>query len=199
MVNIKDRAWLVSIISGILGLIAIFTPSIWREQNLLFWMWGLNFRIQIGVVPSKIQFNFITLLTLLGSVVLLIVGIFTKKTNKHNLDPVGIFGGIVLIIMPIFAFIETAIYGFIHIPFYISFTSGILGLSVWILRFKIDPYEIKLDKRSKIGISIIGFGFIGYLIFLFLLPSYYWVYPNLIGPLIIFSGLTILIIGLIRC
>jgi len=194
MVSNREKLWLIFIISGILGIIGFFIP--FDVGITLLWYWG-PFPYDIMKVEHIIAILFI----IGGGVLLLILGIYNKKTEKHNLDPLGFFAGLFLIIGPIvytFGGITISIpMMMFEISFWFTLAGGILGLSVGLIGI-IKNFEGGLSKLSRFGGFVTVCGFLGYFVN-FLIPSTAsWAYYYVVGPAWILIGFIIFAIGILK-
>ncbi|MFX1376925.1 MAG: hypothetical protein ACFFA0_14060 [Promethearchaeota archaeon] len=140
MVDIKENLWLIAIVAGILGIITIFTPA-WGYSSYNAYIWFWNLVIEDGHVEFidsdrplyKIGIA-TTIILIIGTLILLFMGIFAKLKEKRY-DILGIVGGILLIVAPIvfFAGAASEYYGFfdvydVNIALFLPFFGGALGV-----------------------------------------------------------------------
>ncbi|MFX1279920.1 MAG: hypothetical protein ACFFA3_10925 [Promethearchaeota archaeon] len=106
MVNIKENLWICVILAGVLGIVSIFTPTIYiSDEDALIWVWNLYVTgdninyvqtdetlYDLGVIA--------TIFIVIGTLITLFSGIISKVKDKR-LNLVAIIGGILLLIGPI--------------------------------------------------------------------------------------------------
>ena len=106
MVNIKENLWIFVILAGILGIVSLFTPTIYiSSENASIWVWNLYVsNYFVGFVQTdELLFTLgitATIFIAIGTLVTLFSGIFSKVKNK-NLNLLAIIGGVLLLIGPI--------------------------------------------------------------------------------------------------
>ena len=188
MANEGDKLWMSFMISGILGIIAFFFPFM---IGIDLWYWDYIF-------TQNIEYYIAISLILGGIVLLLLTGIYSKKTETHNLDSLGFFGGIFLLLAPIVYFMGIPLmplqFLWVQPTFWISLAGGILGLIAWVRGLKYN----KLNKISKAGMTLTSYGFMGYLVN-FIIPTISsWAYYFVVGPAWILIGFVVFGIGLIK-
>lgn len=145
--DIKEKLWLISIIAGILGLMAIVTP-VWGylsgSDNVAGWIFGLylnngSFNFISTDEPIVILGDYIAIAMIVGSVLLLIGGILSKR-KERDINLLYLIGGI-LLLGGIIAFMAgTAaiypvwwIYYFVHIGTILAYIGGALGLAAGVI------------------------------------------------------------------
>jgi len=106
MVNIKENLWIFAILAGILGIVSLFTPTIYiSSEDASIWVWNLyvsNYIVAF-VQTDEILFTLgiaATVFIAIGTLVALFSGIFSKVKNKR-LNLLAIIGGVLLLIGPI--------------------------------------------------------------------------------------------------
>ncbi|MFX1572168.1 MAG: hypothetical protein ACFFB0_05425 [Promethearchaeota archaeon] len=143
---IKERSWFILLGSGILTIVAMFIPSIQLLTNYEFYSWvcGLYYSTETGLGFGGI--GFITILVPLSAVLLLLAGLKNKKTNTHNLDILGLIGGVTLIFVAIWRFIAVISYRItvIDIPIYVILIAGVLGMLVGLIGFKEKSFKVEV-------------------------------------------------------
>jgi hypothetical protein len=147
LVNIKDNLWIVALISGILGIISIFTPTLYiSSEDASIWVWNLYVSGDIVdfVQTEETLYNLGVIATIFivsGTLLTLFTGIVSKIKDKR-LNLLIIVGGILLLIAPIIylggiTFDEANIWDYFSInvgsilPFFaggIAILGGILGV-----------------------------------------------------------------------
>ncbi len=188
MVNIKDRLELISVISEALGLISLVIP--FDPTSSIEWYWRIN---------RSPSINISTALILMGSILLISVGVYSKKTEKHDLDILECVGGILLLGVPIIFQIERGSSHVIYqIPYWTPVIGGILGLIAGIIGVKNNSSGIMQNRIGKFGIFLTGCGFLGFLVNFFIPTPSSWAYYYIVGPSMIVIGLVVLVIGIIK-
>ena len=140
MVNTKENLWMVALLAGILGIITIFTPA-WgsTSEGALFWFWNLY--VDDGHVDfiesGSALYNLgiaTTLILVIGTALLLFIGLFAKIKDRQ-FEILGIISGIILIIGPIVFFVgvESEYPGFlsgydVNVALILPFIAGALGV-----------------------------------------------------------------------
>ena len=106
MVDIKAKLWIIVILAGILGLVSIFTPTLYiSSEDASIWVWNLY--------VSPHDFDFVqtdealydigiiaTIVLSIGIWITLFSGIILKLKDK-DLTWLSLIGGLLLIIGPI--------------------------------------------------------------------------------------------------
>jgi hypothetical protein len=147
MVNIKENLWLIALVAGILGIVTIFTPA-WgfADYNHFAWFWNLMVTDgEIDFIPSGEPIYDLgmitTLILVIGTAVLLFMGIFAKLKDRR-FDILALIGGALLIIAPIvyFAGVESEYSGFfdyyeVNVALILPFIAGALGILAGIMGF----------------------------------------------------------------
>ncbi len=106
MVNIKENLWIFVLLAGILGIVSIFTPTIYiSSEDAYIWVWNLYVSNDIVdfVQTDEALFDLgitATIIIAIGTLVTLFSGIVSKVKDKH-LSLFTIIGGILLLIGPI--------------------------------------------------------------------------------------------------
>lgn len=106
MVNIKENLWIFAILAGILGILSLFTPTIYiSSEDASIWVWNLYVSNYIVAFVQTDEILFIlgiaaTVFIAIGTLVTLFSGIFSKVKNKR-LNLPAIIGGVLLLIGPI--------------------------------------------------------------------------------------------------
>ncbi len=106
MVDLKENLWIFVILAGILGIVSIFTPSIYiSSEDAYIWVWNLYVTNDIVdfVQTDEALFDLgvaATIFIAIGTLVTLFSGIVSKVKDKH-LNLFAIIGGILLLIGPI--------------------------------------------------------------------------------------------------
>jgi hypothetical protein len=145
--DIKEKLWLIAIIAGILGVVTIFTP-VWgyiSGSNMgAGWLWALY--VDDGV-PSFIPFDeeivplgiVGTLIIAVGSCLLLVGGILTKKKDRE-INLLYLIGGILPLVGIITYMAGVAAFypgwwtGYtVHIGTILPYIGGGLGLTAGII------------------------------------------------------------------
>ena len=109
MVNIKENLWLIALVAGILGIVTIFTPA-WGYSDANFYVWFFSMYIidgDIDFIPTDAPLYSLgmiaTVIIVIGTVILLFVGLFAKLKEKR-IDILAIIGGVLFIIAPILVY-----------------------------------------------------------------------------------------------
>jgi hypothetical protein len=106
LVNIKENLWAIVIIAGILGIVSIFTPTLYIDiDDASIWVWNLYVS---SAITDFIQTDepifgigiIATIVIVIGTIITLFSGIISKVRDK-NLTLLSLLGGIVLLIGPI--------------------------------------------------------------------------------------------------
>ncbi|MHA2431430.1 MAG: hypothetical protein ACXACC_10440 [Promethearchaeota archaeon] len=106
MVNIKENLWIFAILAGILGILSLFTPTIYiSSEDASIWVWNLYVSNYIVAFVQTDEILFIlgiaaTVFIAIGTLVTLFSGIFSKVKNKR-LNLPAIIGGVLLLIGPL--------------------------------------------------------------------------------------------------
>ncbi len=106
MVDLKENIWIIVLIAGILGIVSIFTPTIYiSSEDAFIWVWNLYVSNDIVdfVQTDEALFDLgvaATIFIAIGTLVTLFSGIVSKVKDKH-LNLFAIIGGILLLIGPI--------------------------------------------------------------------------------------------------
>jgi hypothetical protein len=106
LVNIKENLWILVLLAGIMGVVSIFTPTIYiSSEDASIWVWNLYVtRNDVGFIQTfEFVFNLgvaATLFITIGTLVTLFSGIVSKVKDKH-LNLFAIIGGVLLLIGPI--------------------------------------------------------------------------------------------------
>ena len=145
--DIKEKLWLIAIVAGILGLIAIFTPAwgyIFGSNYGAGWLWA--FYVDNGE-PSLIPLDepvasigiVATLIIGAGACLLLVGGILTKKKDRE-INLLYLIGGILLLSGIITYMAGTAAFYpswwiayFVHIGTILAYIGGGLGLAAGVI------------------------------------------------------------------
>jgi hypothetical protein len=145
--DIKEKLWLIAIVAGILGLVTIFTP-VWGivsgSNYAVGWLWPLY--IESGE-PSIIPLDeplaslglVATLIIAVGTCLLLVGGILTKKKDRE-INLLYLIGGVLLLTGIITFMAGTAAFypyfwiGYsVHISAILAYIGGGLGLAAGII------------------------------------------------------------------
>lgn len=103
MVNIKENLWIFVILAGILGIVSIFTPTIYiSSEDASIWVWNLYVSSNIVdfVQTDEVLFDLgvaATVFITIGTLVTLFSGIVSKVKDKQ-LNLFAIIGGVLLLI-----------------------------------------------------------------------------------------------------
>lgn len=106
MVNIKKNLWIIVILAGILGIVSLFTPTLYiSSENAFIWVWNLYVSSYfVGFVQTdEILFSLgvaATVFIAIGTLITLFSGIVSKVKNKR-LNLFAIIGGVLILIGPI--------------------------------------------------------------------------------------------------
>ncbi|MFX0029986.1 MAG: hypothetical protein ACFE8B_12295 [Candidatus Hermodarchaeota archaeon] len=131
---------LMVLIAGILGIVSIFIPA-WGSSGFNAYVWFWNLILQDGEIDfietGEPLYNIgigTTIILVIGTAILLFMGIFAKLKEKR-VDILGIIGGALLIIAPIvfFAGAESEYSGFFSVyelqpAILLPFVGGALGI-----------------------------------------------------------------------
>ena len=145
MVNLKENIWLFLILGGILGIISLFTATLYiSSEDALIWVWNLYISsYHVGFVQTDeilftiglISTAFITI----GTLITLLSGIFSKVKNKP-LNILAIIGGLLILISPIYYLVVISIveeniweYFSINIGSFLPFFAGAIPILVGVI------------------------------------------------------------------
>ena len=143
--GIKKRLWLISIVAALLGFIATITPvRIHPVDNMLGWIFGLvaydgNFLLISIDIPEVILGDYISIVFIFGTIILLIGGILSRKPDR-NINFLYLIGGILLLGGIIAYMVGTAVidplywtYYNVHIGAILAYIAGSLGIAAGII------------------------------------------------------------------
>jgi hypothetical protein len=103
MVNIKENLWIIVIFAGILGIISLFTPSLYiSSEDAFIWVWNLYVSSSfVGFVQTdEILYSLgvaATVFIVIGTLITFFSGIVSKVKDKH-LNLFAIIGGVLILI-----------------------------------------------------------------------------------------------------
>lgn len=109
MADLNEKAWLMALIGGILGIIAVFTPmSIYIGPGGFFGIFTFGVYIGVGggfdfgiiAIEFVIIGSIISLLLLAFSIMLLVTAIVGKKSSGKAIPILWIVSGVFLILIP---------------------------------------------------------------------------------------------------
>ena len=106
MVNIKENLWIFVILAGILGIISLFTPTLYiSSEDAFIWVWNLYVSSSfIGFIQTdEILFGLGVAATgfiAVGTLMTIFSGIVSKVKDKP-LNLFAIIGGVLILIGPI--------------------------------------------------------------------------------------------------
>ena len=146
MVNIKKNLWIILILAGILGIVSLFTPTLYiSSENAFIWVWNLYVSSSfVGFVQTdEILFSLgvaATVFIAIGTLITLFSGIVSKVKNKR-LNLFAIIGGVLILIGPIIYLggisIEENVWDYLNVnigsilPFFaggIAILVGVMGI-----------------------------------------------------------------------
>jgi len=146
MVNIKENLWIIVLLAGILGIVSLFTPTLYiSSENASIWVWNLYVSSSfVGFVQTdEVLYSLgvaATLFIAIGTFVTLFSGIVSKVKNKR-LNLFAIIGGVLLLIGPIIYLggisMEESIWDYLSVnigsilPFFagvIAILGGVMGI-----------------------------------------------------------------------
>jgi len=146
MVNIKENLWIIVILAGILGIVSLFTPTLYiSSEDAFIWIWNLYVSSSfVGFVQTdEILFDLgvaATIFIAIGTLITLFSGIVSKVKDKR-LNLFAIIGGVLILIGPIIYLAgisgEENIWDYLSVnigsilPFFagtISILGGIIGI-----------------------------------------------------------------------
>ncbi|MFX1568979.1 MAG: hypothetical protein ACFFCV_11510 [Promethearchaeota archaeon] len=143
--GIKKRLWLISILAGILGFIAIITPvRVLLSDNMLGWIFGVvaydgNYTFISTDLPEVILGDYIALVYIFGTIILLIGGLLSKRKDS-DINFLYLIGGILLLGGIITYMIGTSVldplywvYFNVHIGAILAYIAGALGVAAGII------------------------------------------------------------------
>jgi hypothetical protein len=106
MVKIKGNLWIIVLLAGILGIVSLFTPTLYiSSEDASIWVWNLYVSNSFTgfVQTDEILYNLgvaATIFIAIGTGITLFSGIVLKVKDKH-LNLFTIIGGVLLLIGPI--------------------------------------------------------------------------------------------------
>ncbi len=106
MVNIKENLWIILILAGILGIVSLFTPTLYiSSEDAFIWVWNLYVSSSsVGFVQTdEMLFSLgvaATVFLAIGTLITLFSGIVSKVKDKR-LNIFAIIGGVLILIGPI--------------------------------------------------------------------------------------------------
>jgi hypothetical protein len=105
LVNIKEKLWAFVLLAGILGVVSIFTPTIYiSDDHAFIWVWNLYVTNSIDFVQTdEMLFTLgvvATIFIALGTLITLFSGV-VSKVKKKNVGFFALIGGLLLLIGPI--------------------------------------------------------------------------------------------------
>ncbi|MDX1798161.1 MAG: hypothetical protein R3255_05890 [Candidatus Lokiarchaeia archaeon] len=106
MVNLKENLWIILICAGILGIISLFTPTLYiSSETASIWVWNLYVSSSsVGFVQTEeILYTLGVIATsflAIGTLITLFSGIILKVREKR-LNLIALIGGILILIGPI--------------------------------------------------------------------------------------------------
>ena len=146
MVNINKNLWIIVILAGILGIVSLFTPTLYiSSEDAFIWIWNLYVSSSfVGFVQTdEILFDLgvaATIFIAIGTLITLFSGIVSKVKDKR-LNLFAIIGGVLILIGPIIYLAgisgEENIWDYLSVnigsilPFFagtISILGGIIGI-----------------------------------------------------------------------
>ena len=146
MVNINKNLWIIVLLAGILGIVSLFTPTLYiSSENASIWVWNLYVSSSfVGFVQTdEVLYSLgvvATLFIAIGTFVTLFSGIVSKVKNKR-LNLFAIIGGVLLLIGPIIYLggisMEESIWDYLSVnigsilPFFagvIAILGGVMGI-----------------------------------------------------------------------
>jgi hypothetical protein len=106
LVKLKENLWIIVTVAGILGIISIFTPTLYIDSDSAFvWVWNLyvsNGSVDFVQVDEPL-YNIgvvATIVISIGTLITLSSGIISKLKDR-DLNLVYLIGGVLLLIGPI--------------------------------------------------------------------------------------------------
>lgn len=145
--DIKEKLWLIAIVAGTLGLVAIFTP-VWGIMSgsdyAVGWLWPLYIESgEPGIIPLDEPLASLglvaTLIIAVGACLLLVGGILTKMKDRE-INLLYLIGGVLPLIGIITFMAGTAasypyfwIAYSVHIGAILAYIAGGLGLTAGII------------------------------------------------------------------
>ncbi len=145
--DIKERLWLISIVAGILGAVAIVTP-VWGYMSggsyVAGWIFGLilndgDFDFISTDEPVVILGDYIAIAMIVGVIILLVGGILSRKKDR-DINLLYLIGGLVLISGIITFMAGTAaiypvwwLYYTVHIGAILAYIAGGLGIAAGVI------------------------------------------------------------------
>jgi hypothetical protein len=140
MVNIKQNLWIIVLLAGILGIVSLFTPTLYiSSEDAFIWVWNLYVSNSfIGFVQTEeILFNLgvtATTFIAIGTLITIFSGIISKVKIKR-LNLFAIIGGILILIGSIIYLAGISIaeenawdYFSVNIGSILSFSAGVISI-----------------------------------------------------------------------
>jgi hypothetical protein len=145
--DIKDKLWLIAIVAGALGLVAIFTPvwGITSGSNFYIgWLWGMTVdNGGVNFIPTDediVPLGIVTTIILAAGACLLLVGGLLTKKKDREINLLYLIGGILPLVGIITFMAGTAAfysgwwsYYTVHVGTIVAFIGGGLGLAAGVI------------------------------------------------------------------
>ena len=106
MVSIKENLWIIVVLAGILGIVSLFTPTLYiSSENASIWVWNLYVSSSFTgfVQTDEVLYSLgvaATVFIAIGTAITLFSGIVSKVKDKR-LNLFAIIGGVLMLIGPI--------------------------------------------------------------------------------------------------
>jgi len=106
MVNIKESLWIFLVLAGILGIVSLFTPTLYiSSEDASIWIWNLYVSSSFTgfVQTDEILYTLgvaATIFIAIGTLITLFSGIVSKVKDKR-LNLFAIIGGVLILIGPL--------------------------------------------------------------------------------------------------
>jgi hypothetical protein len=149
MVNLKENLWIILISAGILGIISLFTPTLYiSSESASIWVWNLYVSNSfIGFVQTDEVFYTLgviaTIFIAIGTLLTLFSGIILKLREK-KLNLITMIAGILIYIGPIIYLVgisaEANIWDYLSVnigsilPFFAGGIAVLIGLIGFVKR-----------------------------------------------------------------
>ncbi len=124
--GLKEKAWLIALVGGILGLIGWCTPYIWITTGpMMMWSWGL---VSIMGITQWVMSDivFAGILIIIFAVIALATGFLAKKREELKImGIIWLISGVLLLIgslIPVFMGADM----YLSIGFYLPLIGGIV-------------------------------------------------------------------------
>ncbi|MFX1302145.1 MAG: hypothetical protein ACFE9X_02180 [Promethearchaeota archaeon] len=125
---LKDKAWQVALVGGILTLIGWITPFRWASIGVytsMTWSWGLAYDTYIGIIFAA-QISVAGILIIISAIITLITSYLSKKRENLKLMAILWLVSGILAIIGIFVLIGMGAMTYLSFGFYLPLFGGII-------------------------------------------------------------------------